>query len=86
MPLLINTIEDVKQYSINLIWINDKLDPNNDKLISIFANGYKKDEPSLFFSLVEWAKANPEAIINLWHDGLSTKASTPTKIEQMLAT
>ena len=58
---------DITKYSINLMWVNRTLDPNQRYLSSA------KDEEGLVNQLlapaIKWAKANPLAGVSLWYDG-----------------
>lgn len=60
------TPSPIKQYSINLMWINDKKSESQQ-----YISNEATDEAviqRLLRPAVEWAKANPEAKINLWFD------------------
>lgn len=62
---------NIEKYSINLMWINKKLIKgqtyiDNSKTISELKK--KLLDPAL-----KWAKANPNAAVNIWYDGVHTE-------------
>lgn len=72
-----------EQYSINLMWINDKKISSDQQFL--FGNGYTPENQALDFNkrFVEpvsaWAEKNPGTQINIWVDGLF---ATPEAIER----
>ena len=52
------------KYHINLMWINQKLDENQE--------GIHPDEDKLIEPALEWAALNPDSVINIWFDSRFT--------------
>lgn len=68
---LLNTslATDYPQYSINLIWINRKLQTSQTYIYPSEVENDKK----YFNTIITWAKKNPDSTIHLWFDSRTTQ-------------
>ena len=67
----IDTEADIKKYSINLIWINRTL-PSADQKFICSAESDQAFSNKLLTPIIKWARANPQATVNLWYDSVFT--------------
>ena len=72
-----------------MMWINATLNQGDDKFLSVMKKGFQegyghKDALSFYHSITEWAKANPEATINLWYDSEYTTSFAVAEVQKML--
>lgn len=54
-----------KDYSINLMWINKNIEPDEE---FVFPQKHKANDPDLDKMIIEWAEKNPSTPINVWFD------------------
>lgn len=73
---------DLSKYCINLMWIN--AEKNKDS--TFIANGKTEStfKTDIITPVIEWAKANPEATINLWYDSAHTTENAIKKTNDSL--
>jgi hypothetical protein len=58
--------QKINSYSINLMWINKTLDPNQKYLSAAKDDDELKEK--LLNPVIKWANANPTAEVSLWYD------------------
>ena len=66
----------IKQYDINLMWINRTNDPTRELL---FPGTREEIKARVLDSALGWAKQNPNATVNLWYD---SQSSTPEALQR----
>lgn len=68
-------------YSINLMWINSKLDTNSHYILQ----NADKDAVinKILTPAIKWKKANPEAEVNCWYDSHSTSVEAIQNTEKL---
>ena len=75
------TIEDIKKYSINLLWISRKKDPGQKY---IYPGEEEIMVSKLFQPAIKWAKENPEAVVNIWFDSELYKMESIKNTDELL--
>ena len=70
----------ITNYSVNLMWINRKLDPQQQYIYPAATEA--RVQENLLAHVFGWATANPQSTTNLWFDS----ALTPTQAVQNTAT
>ncbi len=75
-------INNEAEYSINLSWINQKIDP---KAHYIFPS-HDRHGTDIFSSLLDWSKNHPQAPINVWYDPRFTTAKQIESTSELFRT